>query len=208
MRKRANKTGRISYRFRSELEHPIHKEHVEVRKEYMNTIKYNKQQHWRDWLEKADDPDMWVAQRMVAGPSSDGSKAHILPLKVTIGKTEVVTKTNLEKSKALTKGFFLPKPHLVSTEETLRIPKPCSAPIKIMKEQIIKHLKKLKPYKAPGPDGIPNIVLSKCTDQISDKLLAIYLGMVDHNLIYSPWKSFVTVVLRKPGKPRYDLPKV
>jgi hypothetical protein len=31
--------------------------------------------------------------------------------------------------------------------------------------------------------------------------------MLDKDLQYKPWKSFTTVVLRKPGKPRYDVPK-
>jgi exonuclease III len=207
MRKLTNKTGRLSHKVRRETEHPVHKEHAEARKEYAKAIKHNKQQHWRDWLEKADDPDMWTAQRMVSGPASDGGKAHIPPLKVIVEGAEAIAKTNPEKSQALAKGFFPPKPLVANTERIPRTPKACSAPIKITKEQIIKHLRKLKPYKAPGPDGIPNIVLSKCTDQLIDRLLAIYMGMLEQNLIYGPWKSFVTIVLRKPGKPRYDIPK-
>ena len=31
--------------------------------------------------------------------------------------------------------------------------------------------------------------------------------MLDKDLQYKPWKSFTTVVLRKPGKPRYNVPK-
>jgi len=31
--------------------------------------------------------------------------------------------------------------------------------------------------------------------------------MLESNLQYDPWKSFITVVLHKPGKPRYDIPK-
>jgi hypothetical protein len=31
--------------------------------------------------------------------------------------------------------------------------------------------------------------------------------MYKKNLLYNPWKHFTTVVLRKPSKPRYDLPK-
>jgi ribonuclease HI/exonuclease III len=207
MRKLANKTGRLSHKVRHEAEHPIHKEHSEVNKEYAKAIKYTKQQHWRDWLEKAEDPDMWTAQRMVSGPASDGGKAHIPPFKITVEGTETSVKANPEKSRALAKVFFPPKPQAGNTEGTPRTPKACSAPIKITKEQISKHLRKLKPYKAPGPDGIPNIVLSKCADQLLDRLLAIYTGMLEQNLIYGPWKSFVTIVLRKPGKPRYDIPK-
>jgi hypothetical protein len=31
--------------------------------------------------------------------------------------------------------------------------------------------------------------------------------MYEKNLLYDPWKHFTTIVLRKPSKPRYDLPK-
>jgi len=31
--------------------------------------------------------------------------------------------------------------------------------------------------------------------------------MLDKNLQYSPWKTFTTVILHKPGKPHYDVPK-
>ncbi|KAF8268519.1 hypothetical protein EI94DRAFT_1467624, partial [Lactarius quietus] len=66
---------------------------------------------------------------------------------------------------------------------------------------------RLKPYKAPGPDGIPNIVLIKCADILIDRLWPIYMATLDKGWYYSPWKAFTTIVLRKPSKPRYDVPK-
>jgi ribonuclease HI/exonuclease III len=207
LRKYANKTGRKAYKWRQDPEHPIHKEHNEASNTYAKAIKYNKQQFWRDWLERADEPDLWTAQRMVSGPATDGGKARIPPLKHRLDGTEVTAKTNTDKSRALAKGFFPPKPQPDEEEVATRSPKPCSAPIKITKEQLLKHLKKLKPYKAPGPDGIPNVLLSKCADMLLDRLFHVYTAMLNNNLQYAPWKSFVTVVLRKPGKPRYDLPK-
>jgi exonuclease III len=208
LRKRANRTGRKAYRLRHDPEHQIHKDHKETSNAYAKAIKYNKQQFWRDWLEKADEPDLWTAQRMVSGPATDGGKVRIPALKHREDGTEVTAKTNPDKSRALAKGFFPPKPlPNVEEEDAPRAPKPCSAPIKITKEQMVKHLKKLKPYKAPGPDGIPNVILSKCADMLLDRLYYAYTAMLNDNLQYSPWKSFVTVVLRKPGKPRYDLPK-
>ena len=69
------------------------------------------------------------------------------------------------------------------------------------------QLKSIKPYKAPGPDGIPNIVLSSCADEIVDRLFYIYEAMLERGLLYKPWKASTTVVLRKPGKPHYDVPK-
>ena len=78
---------------------------------------------------------------------------------------------------------------------------------RITKEQIRRQLKRLRPYKAPGPDKIPNIVLSQCAEILTDRLWFIYSAILDRGLYYAPWKHFTTVVLRKPGKPRYDIPK-
>ena len=60
----------------------------------------------------------------------------------------------------------------------------------------------------PGPDGIPNIVLTKCESFLMDRLFHIYDAMYKRNLLYKPWKQFTTVVLQKPGKPHYDILKV
>jgi hypothetical protein len=79
---------------------------------------------------------------------------------------------------------------------------------KVSRQQVRTQLKSIKPYKAPGPDGIPNIMLSKCVDLIVDRLFHIYEAMLERKLFYEPWKISTTVVLRKPGKPRYDIPKV
>jgi hypothetical protein len=68
-------------------------------------------------------------------------------------------------------------------------------------------LKSIKPYKALGLDRIPNIMLSKCTDLIIDRLFYIFEAMLERNLFYKPWKVSTTVMLRKPGKPRYDILK-
>jgi hypothetical protein len=114
--------------------------------------------------------------------------------------------TNCDKSKALAKSFFLTKPPSMVQEEEVE-QDPCCAADSITKEQIERQLRKLKPYNAPGPDGIPNIVLTKCADILSDRLLKIYTAIYEKKIHYDPWKHFTTVVLRKPGKPRYNIPK-
>ena len=115
--------------------------------------------------------------------------------------------TNSEKGAALAKGFFPQKPQMQNIQEEEEYPKMCSKVGKVTKDQICKQLKKLKLYKAPGPDGIPNIVLTKNADVLVDRLYPIYIAMLDKNLHYSPWKTFTTVVLCKPGKPHYDVLK-
>jgi hypothetical protein len=106
----------------------------------------------------------------------------------------------------LAKTFFPPRP---PDSEPLQFvyPKPMCQLDPISKEQIKRQLAKLKPYKAPGPDSIPNIVLTKCTDILVDRLYYIYKAILELGTYYDPWKLSTTVVLRKPGKPCYNTPK-
>ena len=47
----------------------------------------------------------------------------------------------------------------------------------------------------------------KCADLIANRLYHIYKAMIERGLYYAPWKHFTTVVLRKPGKSKYNVPK-
>ncbi|TFK62800.1 hypothetical protein BDN72DRAFT_740845, partial [Pluteus cervinus] len=66
---------------------------------------------------------------------------------------------------------------------------------------------KLSPFKAPGPDEIPNIVLKKCASTLAPILLIVYRCVLYERVYPDEWKKFTTVVLRKPGKPDYEVPK-
>ncbi|KIJ39724.1 hypothetical protein M422DRAFT_174834, partial [Sphaerobolus stellatus SS14] len=77
----------------------------------------------------------------------------------------------------------------------------------ITNAQIGRALMKLKPFKAPGPNGIPNVVLQK-----NAGLLLPYLGPLyraTFALRYYPpqWKLSSTIVLRKPERPDYSAAK-
>ena len=207
LRSRANKLGRLSHARRNEPEHTIHAEHKEASREYDKTLQYNKKQHWRDWLERAEEPDLWTMHRITSALATDGGKARIPTLKHIVEGQETFARTNDDKSTALAKGFFPPKPEEDHTLTGYEYPRQCEPAGKITAEQIQNQIRKLKPFKAPGPDGIPNIVLMKCAQQLTDRLLRIYEATFEHNLFFEPWKHFTTVVLRKPGKPRYDVPK-
>ena len=76
-----------------------------------------------------------------------------------------------------------------------------------MQNQIQNQIAKLSPYKAPGPDGIPNIVLKECVKLLITPLTNIFNAIIQLNTYYNPWREFTTIVLRKPFKPSYDLPK-
>ena len=114
--------------------------------------------------------------------------------------------SNKEKAQILAKSF----PHKLTdtaVPDNYIYPDPGYPLDTITREQISHHIHKLKPYKAPGPDDIPNIILIRCADLLLNRLLYIYKAILEHNLQYMPWKTFTTVVLWKPSKPRYNVPK-
>jgi len=207
LRRAANKLGRQSYRRRLDVDHAIHSEHAAMVKKYHNTLDQTKRHHWRDWLEKAEDPDIWAAHRLTSSAGGDGGKTKIPVLKYKVGDTVATASANCEKGRVLAKNFFPTKPPSDEALVDHIYPRACERVGKITTEQIRAQCKKLKPFKAPGPDGIPNVVLTKCADLIAGRLCHIYRAMLDKNLLYKPWKEFVTIVLRKPCKPSYDTPK-
>ncbi|KAF8579183.1 hypothetical protein K439DRAFT_1360197, partial [Ramaria rubella] len=66
---------------------------------------------------------------------------------------------------------------------------------------------KSRPYKAPGSDGIPNIVLKKSASLLVP-LLHNFLTAILH-LRYFPkeWHEWTTIILRKPGRSDYTIAK-
>ena len=204
LRQEANRKGRKASKYRNWPDHHTHEDKRIANKSFQKTLERTKRQHWRDWLEKAEDPDIWTAHKYASSPAGDGGKCRIPVLKVTKNNQETTATTNSEKASMLATAFFPPRP---SNIEPLHFVYPACDFNPIIKDQILRQLARLKPYKAPGPDGIPNIVLTKCANIIIDRLLPIYSAMIEKVIYYAPWKLSTTVVLQKPGKPRYNTPK-
>ena len=80
-------------------------------------------------------------------------------------------------------------------------------PLPITHKQIEVQIQQLSLYKASSPVEIPNIVLQKAFLLIADHLLYIFQATFTLKTYYKPWKHLTTVVLRKLGKPDYEIPK-
>ncbi|KAJ3846212.1 hypothetical protein EV368DRAFT_23669, partial [Lentinula lateritia] len=65
----------------------------------------------------------------------------------------------------------------------------------------------LKLYKAPGPDGIPNIILKKCAGMLVPYLCEIYNAIGYLKAYPKEWLNSTTVVIRKPARKSYSFPK-
>jgi ribonuclease HI len=208
MRKTKIRLFAASHRLRGLPDHPAHREAKTYANSYGEAITKAKEEHWRAWLEEATEKDIWIANKYLNSPAGDGGKTRIPTLKATgaDGEMQEAT-TNQEKSDMLLNAFFPPPPELTSVPQDYRYPNPKPCYEKITKIQIMRVINGLSPYKAPGLDNIPNVVLKESAVIIADYLLQIFQAVFKLGVYYAPWRDSITVVLRKPGKSDYKIPK-
>lgn len=116
--------------------------------------------------------------------------------------------TNKDKSVALAQAFFPPPAATSSVPHNATYPERVPMSTSITEDQLFHSITKLSPYKAPGPDGICNIVFIHYPDLLKQYLLHLFRATFTLKTYYPPWRDFTTVVLWKPGKPDYTVTKV
>ncbi|KAF8594195.1 hypothetical protein BDV93DRAFT_459492, partial [Ceratobasidium sp. AG-I] len=77
----------------------------------------------------------------------------------------------------------------------------------ITSKQIEEVIDGLASHKTPGPDGIPNSIFKNCKGLLIPHLLPIYRATFRLKHYPESWKQSTTVVLRKPDRPDYTVPK-
>jgi hypothetical protein len=208
LKKRKNKLSGISYKYRAVPDHPSHEQHKAACNHYGDAIVKAKEQHWVDFLEEAEERDLWIANKYISNLPGDRSKSRIPTLKVeSPGNHVTVVTSNEGKAELLSKQFFPPAPTVSTVPDNYAYPQRVPTPTRITAEQVKRIIAKLSPYKAHGPDDIPNVVLIKCADMLTDYLVEIFAAVFTLETYSVSWKESFTAVLRKPGKPRYDVVK-
>ena len=207
LRKDTNCINRLSYKFRALQDHPCHKASKTARNKLADAIFKAKREHWQNWLEEATESDVWTAHKYIKTPTGDGGRTRIPTLngKAEDGSTVTAT-TNQEKGDLLAKTLFPPPPETSSVPADHNYPEPAETWTPISREHLIQAIRKLNAFKAPGPDGIANIVFKKCPVLI-DRILPLFNATLQLNTYYDPWRESTTVIIRKPGKPDYSVPK-
>jgi hypothetical protein len=186
---------------------PLWEQFKEARCKFRSELEKTKKNHWRDWLERAMDPDLWTAQRYITVPPGDCRRTRILDLIYSGKGGQQHASSNRDKSRVLARTFFPDKPPATEATALVKPPSPICKADPISRAQMRRALARLKPFKAPSPDRIPNIVLSKCADIIESRLWYIFTVIFEKGWYYAPWMNFTMVVLQKPGKPKYNIPK-
>jgi Endonuclease-reverse transcriptase len=175
LKKAKNRLNNASYIHRAIADHPSHQEHRKVSEEYGAAIKKAKVQHWEEYLESLDDHLLWSANRYLANLATDGGKSRVPSLRTTTADGgQQTAETNKEKSGLLATTFFPPKPAVSQVPPDYRYPRRVPYSFRLQEGQLRRQISKLKSHKAPGDDGIPNIVLKELVDLIAEYLLHIY----------------------------------
>ena len=206
LRKKKNRLARLSYRWRGLPDHHAHTDHHAISKEYAKLIESTKE-HWENWLDNAAERGLWTANKYATDPPTDNGRSRIpaLVFPNPDGSTRHTT-SNAEKSLTLAESFFPPPPPRPTVPSTC-YPEPTHFFKLFTREHIRKIASKLDAYKAPGPDGVPNVVLKECIDVLIDHLYHIFRAIFLLDIYPDEWRQSITVVLRKPGKPSYEVPK-
>ena len=113
---------------------------------------------------------------------------------------------NKGKSKLLHEVFFYPPPANHGIDPNYEYPEATINFEEVTDKQIACKAKRLNAYKAPGVNGISNAVLTHYVDLLASRLGPIFRATFNANYYPAKWKTYKTVVLRKPGKPDYSVP--
>jgi hypothetical protein len=112
-----------------------------------------------------------------------------------------------EKAEVFRRTFF-PRPPVADLRDThgVQYTEQISLPPITWKE-IPEAIRSTSPLKAPGPDGLPNRVLQAIAGIIVGQLTIIFNQSLRIGYCPAHFRSSTTVVLRKPDKDDYTVPK-
>ncbi|CEL11943.1 Putative Reverse transcriptase [Aspergillus calidoustus] len=167
------------------------------RREWTRTIEKVKAAHWKEFLDKAQEGDLWRAATYMR-PRDPHTSIPAL----RVGSREVTK--NEAKAKAFLEAFF---PKMADPEEDDTTPPPEEIPWHPITElEIHGSLKSAKGTTAPGEDGIITLVWKHLWPYLRTIITTIFAKSVELSHYPDQWKRARIIVLRKPGKPDYAVP--
>jgi hypothetical protein len=206
LRKVVKRLERQSRAKRNNPEDPIHSAFRKTRNEYGHSVERAKKQLFDNYLANLSEATIWSAHQMTSRESTDGSRARVPNLTASDlnGNTRELV-TDREKGEALFTDFFAKKATLTWEEEDY--PPPKFTFRRITDSQVQEAISRAKSHKCPGTDGITNEVLKQCSDVVTPTLSCLFRASFRLEFMPAAWKNTRTIVLRKPGKPSYKIPK-
>jgi hypothetical protein len=197
LKKSQNRPSNKAFKLCHLCDHPIHKEYKTAVNKFSKVMHKTCSQDWTDWLESAMQKDLCIANKHITNEPSDYSNACIPTLWTNTNRLPDLAEDNISKAEALALSFFLPPPAVSHVPSNQVYPLHLKGIRFFSWARIHQVIHSLSPYKAPGPDKIPNIVLMKCVEALIDHLFYIYRAVLELNVYHPRWLELLTLVLQK-----------
>ena len=195
LKKHQNRLSSKAYRLCHVHDHPVHKEYKMATNGFKVVMEETRNQDWSDWLEAASQQDLYIANKYITNENTDYSSARVPPLHTTTNNLPSTADDNTSKAAALADSFFPPPPTFSRIPPNADYPPPLKGVWFFSRACIQQVIGSLSPYKAPGPDQIPNVVLMKCCDTIIDHLFYVFRAVIELNVYHPRWLESITLVL-------------
>lgn len=187
---------------RGDFDQEIKRAAQEANRSYLAAIASQKKTHWKEFLD--DHQNVWKALQALEGQDRTWA---IPPLKTENGLTD----EDEVKAKVLLKTFFPPQPMPVRVEgedtpyEQEDPNDPIGAPIR--EEEVRRAIFSSNPRKAAGPDDIPFKVWQEVWPVVGKWVTLLYQRSIALQHVPRTWAEAKIMVIPKPGKPDYSIPK-
>jgi hypothetical protein len=150
-------------------------------KQYHDAIRRQKKSHWNDFL--ADDRNIWTAAKYL---HTEGGAAFDRVPQLTRADGTCTT-NGAEQAEELLSTFFPPLPEKI-TEEGLRAQRaPVSMP-EVTMEEVEAQQFRMKPWKAPGEDGLPIMVWRQVWPAVKHRVLELFRTSVEDGTLPTQWR--------------------
>ena len=164
---------------------------------------------WREFTAEASKKptSFWALERWARLHSGQPPTPAHLPELNNSEHLGSPARTFQEKAQILAQRFFPEEsegaaivPDLEFHDTSFTSPTPIEINCKITAEDVIEVIKRTKPWKAPGNDGIPAGFLKACGCSLAEKLATLIQASLDLEWFPSRFRNAKVVVLPKPGK--------
>jgi hypothetical protein len=169
---------------------------------YHSAIRREKRAHWRQYVTDLPRGNIWKAAKYAMQDASSSSSPSCIP-DLTSPDGSVVS-SPAQKADVLHRKFFPPRPDVLPPPLG-PMPAPHPSPVFTL-DHILRAIRKISPWKAPGPSGIPNVAIASAREILVPTLLNILEAGMRLGYFPASWRVFLTVTLRKPGKSDYTIP--
>ncbi|KAF4962820.1 hypothetical protein FSARC_9103 [Fusarium sarcochroum] len=179
---------------RDRMKHALNR-NLGRREKNMTTRARNRRRYWDSFVE--DGSNIWQSSRYLSpSPAGELTGDKVPPIKRGDG---TITSDKAELTEELLSIFFPPLPN--ATEDAgLRPALREVVMLKLTLEEMSGKVMAAKAWKAPGEDGLPEMVWKQLWPVVRDRVLHLFRNSLREGELSARWKNAEIIPLKKPGK--------